>query len=94
MRDESDTHGQIPSEDEQTLRVSTAEPRGLRSASFTSVRSFEEKPRYLVHGGILKMSLAMGAPGRPVFIAVESALSRNPGYGKFFVFTLSPVAMV
>ncbi|KAI9507191.1 alpha/beta-hydrolase [Russula earlei] len=51
-----------------------------RSASFRSVRSFEEDHRYLVHGGILKMSLAMGAPGRPVFTAVEEALSRNPGY--------------
>lgn len=73
--------GSMPSGDESMLRVPTA-PRRLRSASFRSVRSFEEKHRYLVHGGILKMSLAMGAPGRPVFTAVEEALSRNPGYGK------------
>jgi hypothetical protein len=57
--------------------------RKCRSASFMSVNSFEETHRYLVHGGILKMSLAMGAPGRPVFTAVEEALSRNPDYGKY-----------
>ncbi|KAH9978235.1 hypothetical protein BGW80DRAFT_1286519 [Lactifluus volemus] len=45
-----------------------------------SVTSFKDKHRYLVHGGILKMSLAMGGRGRPVFTAVEEALSRNPGY--------------
>jgi len=71
--------------DNLMLRVPTVR-RKLRSASFRSVRSFEETHRYLVHGGILKMSLAMGAPGRPVFTSVEEALSRNPGYGKCLSF--------
>ncbi|KAH9995195.1 alpha/beta-hydrolase [Russula compacta] len=79
MADNSGMPGLMPSGDESMLRVPTAH-RKLRSASFRSVRSFEEKHRYLVHGGILKMSLTMGAPGRPVFTAVEEALSRNPGY--------------
>ena len=78
---DSGLSGLMPSGDDLYLRVPTAR-RKLRSASFRSVRSFEETHRYLVHGGILKMSLAMGAPGRPVFTSVEEALSRNPGYGK------------
>jgi len=77
--------GSMLSGDGLTLRVPTAR-RNLRSASFRSVRSFDETHRYLVHGGILKMSLAMGAPGRPVFTSVEEALSRNPGYGKCLSF--------
>ena len=77
----------MPPGDERTLRVPTARRRP-RSASFRSVRSFEETHRYLVHGGILKMSLAMGAPGRPVFTSVYEALSRNQGYGKCFSFPM------
>jgi hypothetical protein len=83
--EDSGVPGSMPSGDGLTLRVPTAR-RKLRSASFRSVRSFEETHRYLVHGGILKMSLAMGAPGRPVFTSVEEALSRNPGYGKCLSF--------
>ena len=77
----SDKLGSMLPEDGQTLQVPTARRR-LRSASFRSVKSFEGKHRYLVHGGMLKMSLAMGARGRPVFTAVKEALSRNQGYGK------------
>lgn len=73
--------GSMPSGNEQALRVPSSRRR-LRSASFRSVNSFEEKHRYLVHGGILKMSLAMGGRNRPVFTAVKEALSRNQGYGK------------
>jgi len=80
--DDSGIPRSIPSED---VRVPSAHRRP-RSASFRSVQSFEEKHRYVVHGGILQMSLAMGAPGRPVFTAVEEALSRNPGFGKSFPF--------
>ncbi|KAI0301963.1 hypothetical protein B0F90DRAFT_1716647 [Multifurca ochricompacta] len=80
---EDDYHSGMPgsmsSGSERTLRV-PAPRRRLRSASFRSVTSFEEKHRYLVHGGILKMSLAMGGRGRPVFTAVKEALSRNQGY--------------
>lgn len=77
--DDSDIPGSMPSGN--LLRVPNSRRR-LRSASFRSVNSFEEKHRYLVHGGILKMSLAMGGRGKPVFIAVKDALSRNQGYGK------------
>jgi sn1-specific diacylglycerol lipase len=82
-REANDSHipGSMPSENEQALRVPSSRRR-LRSASFRSVNSFEEKHRYLVHGGILKMSLSMGGRNRPVFIAVREALSRNQGYGK------------
>ncbi len=79
--DDSDMPGSIPPGSEQLLRVPTSRRR-LRSSSFRSVNSFEEKHRYLVHGGILKMSLAMGGRNRPVFTAVKEALSRNQGYGK------------
>jgi len=79
----ADDSGMVGLDDGATLRVPDTHERH-RSASFRSVNSFEENHRYLVHGGILKMSLAMGAPGRPVFTAVKEALSRNPGYGKFF----------
>jgi len=81
--------GLMPLDDGTTLRVSNTRERP-RSASFRSVRSFEENHRYLVHGGMLKMSLAMGAPGQPVFTAVEEALCRNPGYGKIFFFLSMP----
>ena len=35
---------------------------------------------YIVHGGMLKMTRAMGGPGRPVHVAVRDALRRNKGY--------------
>ncbi|OBZ71967.1 hypothetical protein A0H81_08119 [Grifola frondosa] len=35
---------------------------------------------HLVHGGMLKMARAMGAPGKPVHVAVRDALRRNKGY--------------
>ncbi|KAN0140149.1 hypothetical protein V8E53_002045 [Lactarius tabidus] len=76
--DDSDTSGSTPS-GKETLQAPTGRRR-LRSDSFRSVNSFEEKHRYLVHGGMLKMSLAMGARGRPVFTAVKEALVRNEGY--------------
>lgn len=77
--DDSGMPGSLPSGNEQALRVPSLRRR-LRSSSFRSVNSFEENHRYLVHGGILKMSLAMGGRGRPVFTAVKEALSRNQGY--------------
>ncbi|KAH9037613.1 alpha/beta-hydrolase [Lactarius pseudohatsudake] len=77
--DDTDVPGSMPSGSDQLLRVPNSRRR-LRSASFRSVNSFEEKHRYLVHGGILKMSLKMGGRGRPVFTAVKEALSRNEGY--------------
>ena len=79
--DDSDTSGGSSPSGKESLQVPSARRR-LRSDSFRSVNSFEEKHRYLVHGGMLKMSLAMGARGRPVFTAVREALVRNEGYGK------------
>ncbi|KAI0329928.1 alpha/beta-hydrolase [Cubamyces sp. BRFM 1775] len=35
---------------------------------------------YIVHGGMLKMTRAMGGPGKPVHIAVRQALRKNKGY--------------
>lgn len=43
-------------------------------------RTESETTTYLVHGGMLKMARAMGAPGKPVHIAVRDALKRNRGY--------------
>ncbi|KAK0490446.1 hypothetical protein IW261DRAFT_1324961 [Armillaria novae-zelandiae] len=37
-------------------------------------------PKYQVHSGILRMAKAMGDVGKPVQIAVQEALHRNPGY--------------
>lgn len=91
MAEDSGIHGSSPPGNNQTLLVPISR-RTIRSASFRSVTSFEEKHRYLVHGGILKMSLAMGGRGRPVFLAVREALSRNQDYGKFcFMLTLAPL---
>ncbi|KAI0352780.1 alpha/beta-hydrolase [Trametes cingulata] len=35
---------------------------------------------YIVHGGMLRMTRAMGAPGKPVHVAVRDALRKNKGY--------------
>ncbi|KAI8984919.1 alpha/beta-hydrolase [Trametes punicea] len=35
---------------------------------------------YIVHGGMLRMARAMGAPGKPVHVAARDALRRNKGY--------------
>ncbi|KAF8871434.1 hypothetical protein CPB85DRAFT_1445570 [Mucidula mucida] len=40
----------------------------------------EDAPKYQVHGGILQMAKAMGDIGRPVQIAVQEALHKNPDY--------------
>ncbi|KAI0706920.1 alpha/beta-hydrolase [Cerioporus squamosus] len=53
------------------------------SASFTRSRLVSESGEegaYIVHGGMLKMTRAMGGPGKPVQIAVRDALKRNKGY--------------
>ena len=46
-------------------------------------RKESETTTYLVHGGMLKMARAMGAPGKPVHVAVRDALRRNRGYCAF-----------
>lgn len=35
---------------------------------------------YVVHGGMLRMTRAMGGSGRPVHVAVRDALRKNKGY--------------
>ncbi|EJF63129.1 alpha/beta-hydrolase [Dichomitus squalens] len=35
---------------------------------------------YIVHGGMLRMTRAMGGPGKPVHYAVRDALRKNKGY--------------
>ena len=40
------------------------------------------EPKYHVHGGMLKMAKLMGDIGKPVQVAVLSALRNNPGYGE------------
>ncbi|KAH9921553.1 alpha/beta-hydrolase [Epithele typhae] len=35
---------------------------------------------HLVHGGMIRMTRAMGSPGKPVHVAVREALRRNKGY--------------
>ncbi|KAL7281997.1 hypothetical protein ACG7TL_003464 [Trametes sanguinea] len=40
----------------------------------------ETEDAHIVHGGMLKMARAMGAPGKPVHVAVRDALRRNKGY--------------
>lgn len=40
-----------------------------------------QRPRYHVHGGMLRMARVMGEIGKPVHLAVMDALSRNSDYG-------------
>lgn len=35
---------------------------------------------HMVHGGMLKLARAMGAPGKPVHVVVRNSLRRNKGY--------------
>ena len=58
------------------------------SAPFPRMRVLSESVEdgaYFVHGGMLKMTRAMGGPGKPVHNAVREALRKNKGYGTFFV---------
>lgn len=52
---------------------------GRRRSSF--LPSTAQRPRYHVHGGMLRMARVMGEIGKPVHLAVMDALSRNPDYG-------------
>ncbi|PCH41649.1 alpha/beta-hydrolase [Wolfiporia cocos MD-104 SS10] len=55
-------------------------PGPSQSDSNTQEPEQWESTTYLVHGGMLKMARAMGAPGKPVHVAVRGALRRNRGY--------------
>ena len=53
------------------------------SAPFPRMRVLSESIEdgaYFVHGGMLKMTRAMGEPGKPVHNAVREALRKNKGY--------------
>jgi len=43
-------------------------------------RPSDSQTHYEVHGGMLKLARAMGAPGKPVHSAVKKALDDNEGY--------------
>ena len=64
--------------------MSTPSPSGHRGR--TRVRSdvsfADDSGVYQVHGGMLKMALAMGGKGKPVYTAVREALRRNRDYSK------------
>ncbi|KAG9317063.1 hypothetical protein JVU11DRAFT_1250 [Chiua virens] len=51
----------------------------------SSLLSSFQRPRYLVHGGMLRMARVMGEIGKPVHLAVMDALSRNPGYAELIL---------
>ncbi|KAF7433590.1 hypothetical protein PC9H_005551 [Pleurotus ostreatus] len=51
---------------------------GQYSIPFPSVA--QNRPTYHVHGGMLRMARAMGDIGKPVQLAVQEALYKNPGY--------------
>lgn len=53
---------------------------GRYSIPFPTVA--QNRPTYQVHGGMLRMARAMGDIGKPVQLAVQEALYKNPGYGK------------
>ncbi|TFK88081.1 alpha/beta-hydrolase [Polyporus arcularius HHB13444] len=63
--------------DTEKSRSSAPLPRSPRSRL---VSESGEEGEYIVHGGMLKMTRAMGAPGKPVHVAVRDALKRNKGY--------------
>lgn len=45
--------------------------------------SNSSRPKYQVHGGMLRLAKAMGDIGKPVQVAVKRALYNNPDFGKF-----------
>ncbi|OCH93230.1 alpha/beta-hydrolase [Obba rivulosa] len=66
---------------------STAVPDPRERAAGASTESLPSLPstgpdeqQHMVHGGMLKMARAMGAPGKPVHVAVRHALKKNHGY--------------
>lgn len=72
-----DTHN---SNDDKVPSVNPGRPQLPRRPSLRSYPSLDRRPRYLVHGGMLRMARVMGEIGKPVHRAVANALSRNPDY--------------
>lgn len=72
------------------LRKSAPQERPVGDARARRERMDSETTTYLVHGGMLKMARAMGAPGKPVHVAVRDALKRNRGYCMRLSYTYAP----
>lgn len=62
-------------------KVPFPEPGWYQGRRRSSFLSSTQRPRYHVHGGMLRMARVMGEIGKPVHLAVMDALSRNPDYG-------------
>ncbi|KAI6004284.1 hypothetical protein EDD15DRAFT_2223653 [Pisolithus albus] len=72
-----DTHN---SNDDKVPSANPGRPQLPRRPSWRSCPPSDRRPRYLVHGGMLRMARVMGEIGKPVHRAVANALSRNPDY--------------
>lgn len=79
---------------------STPAPAARREAG-ASTESLPSLPsdgpdehEHMVHGGMLKMARAMGAPGKPVHVAVRHALRKNHGYCASPCFSVSSIALI
>ncbi|KAI9063504.1 alpha/beta-hydrolase [Trametes sanguinea] len=77
--------GSFPFPMDLSVPFPTSQKKGKETA--TSTQPFprarapsETDDAHIVHGGMLKMARAMGAPGNPVHVAVRNALRRNKGY--------------
>ncbi|KAI6046533.1 hypothetical protein EDC04DRAFT_2628141 [Pisolithus marmoratus] len=66
--------------DDKAASANAGRPHLPRRLSLRSYPSLDRRPRYLVHGGMLRMARMMGEIGKPVHRAVANALSRNPDY--------------
>ncbi|EIM85476.1 alpha/beta-hydrolase [Stereum hirsutum FP-91666 SS1] len=76
-RQPSVTHSRPPSVINSRMRTGSF----VSLASFTTYTDGENvRPRYQVHGGMLRMARAMGGKGKPVHVAVREALRRNLGF--------------
>ncbi|KAL4075580.1 hypothetical protein J3A83DRAFT_4088897 [Scleroderma citrinum] len=74
------TYDILGSDDLKSLSTTTTKQQGHRIPSSRSVPASDKRPRYHVHGGMLRMARVMGEIGKPVHRAVADALNRNPDY--------------
>ena len=95
--DEQEEEDHIPGSFPFPVDVSVPFPRSRKvsdlkaksaaqTAPFPRMRVLSESVEdgaYFVHGGMLKMTRAMGGPGRPVHNAIRDALRRNKGHFAF-----------
>lgn len=68
-------------DDAKVPSTSMGKQQRRRAPSLKSLSSIERRPRYHVHGGMLRMARVMGEIGKPVHRAVAGALNRSPDYG-------------